>query len=653
MAQPLKSVRLARRASVVAALTAASMLAATVASSAPAPGTPDSIIDNETVYVVADASGSPRTTVVVDWLQVEGAGTFEIVDPAGGAGEIESLTDGFDPVMTGDTVSATVAVDGHGDFFYRAETEAALPIDVTVAYFLDGAETQPDDLAGKSGRLRMDITIANHLERTETVTFENADGVTESAEVTYTVPLLCIPQLEIDGTRMTDITAPEGAQLAIAGQTLTYAVPVVPSPRETVSIEMTARDIELAPMIISAFPGLPASPDFSVVDQLAELRDALGQLGQLSGGHLQVVEGIADGMGSYDLSAVSGAAEGLGTLTTGLGELASGSAGLAQLAAGQYAYLDGVIKGIDTSQFDSLGQLTGAITGMRAAASQLETGTAGLVSLLDGQIALAEAVKASNAGLLAQASGYAAEYGAYSTDATALAAAGDFGSLAAGLGAQDHLLGVLINGGDPDGAGPQPSMPGLKDTRDSLAGIRDGLTGLRDGLEQIEAQAGGLAAVPGALGQLKGALVVLRDGGDPDGPGSAPQMPGLAATRDGLAGIARGLEQASGGLAGSSKDLGMLSELPAMLGQLKTTLDALAHGGTLQGRELPGIDTTVEGLGAMGSGLGDGVTEARKGEALTDAMKRAADTYTSFLGLPEGASGHLSFLFKLDGVSAE
>lgn len=49
MAQPLKSVRIAHRASVVAALTAASMLAATVASSAPAPGAPDSIIDNETV----------------------------------------------------------------------------------------------------------------------------------------------------------------------------------------------------------------------------------------------------------------------------------------------------------------------------------------------------------------------------------------------------------------------------------------------------------------------------------------------------------------------------------------------------------------------------------------------------------------------------
>ncbi|MBN2847945.1 MAG: hypothetical protein JXP72_05770 [Coriobacteriia bacterium] len=653
MAQPLKSVRIARRVTVVAAITAASLFAASVASSAPAPGTPDAIVDNETVYVVADATGVPQTVVVVDWLQVQGTGTYELTDPAAGAGEIESLTDGFSPAIIGDVVGATVAVDGYGDFFYRAETEQALPIDINVTYQLDGEEIAPADLAGESGRLRIQIEVVNHLERTELVTFEDADGATESAEVTYTVPLLCIPQLELDGTRMTDIVAPDGAQLAIAGQTRTYAIPVVPSPRETVAIEMTARDIELAPMIVSAFPGLPASPDFSVVDQLAELRDGLGLLGQLSSGHLQVVQGISEGMGAYDISAATGAAEGLGELTTGLGELASGADGLAQLSAGQYAYLDGVITSIDTSQFDSLGQLTSAIASMTVAASQLETATAGLVTLLDGQIALAEAIRTSNAGLLAQAAGYADEYGAYSTDATALAAAGDFQTLAAGLGTQDHLLGVLLDGGDPDGPGPQPFMPGLHTTRDSLAQVRDGLTGLRGGLEQLEAGAAGLGAVPGAFGQLRAALVVLRDGGDPDGTGPAPHMPGLGTTADGIAGIADGLRQVADGLQGQSADLAMLAEVPEMMGELKAALDALAQGGTLQGQQLPGIGTTIEGLSGMSDGIGNGVTEARKGEALTEAMKRAADAYTSFLGLLAGATVHLSFLFKIGGVSAE
>ncbi|MDY0340885.1 MAG: hypothetical protein RBS17_06705, partial [Coriobacteriia bacterium] len=514
MAHSHTSLRIARRASMVVALTAASLLTATVASSAPATGAPEAIVDNETVYVIADASGAPQTTVVVDWLQVQGTGAFELVDLAAGVGAIESLTDGFLPVKNGDTIEAPVAVEGYGDFFYRAETDKALPIDISVTYQLDGEAIAPVDLAGRTGRLRMEIEVVNHLERTETVTYENADGTTESSEVTYTVPLLCIPQLELDGTRMTDIVAPDGAQLAIAGQTLTYAIPIVPSPRETVAVEMTARDIELSPMIVSALPGLPASPDFSVIDQMADLRDGLGLLGQLSSGHLQVVQGIAEGMGAYDLTGATGAADGFATLGTGLGELASGAEGLMRLSAGQYQYLDGVIGSIDTSQFDSLGELTSAISSMTVAASQLETGTAGLVALLDGQIAMAEAIKMSNAGLLAQAAGYAQMY---SMDATMASAAADFGALATGLGTQDYLLGILIDGGDPDGAaGPQPFMPGLRTTRDSLARISGGLTVLRGGLEQLEAGAADLSAIPGVFGQLRSALVVLRDGGDPD-----------------------------------------------------------------------------------------------------------------------------------------
>jgi len=652
MAHSQKIVRVTRRTSVVAVLTAMTLMSATVASSAPAPGVPDSLVDNETVYVVADASGTPQTTVVVDWLQVEGHGTFEIADPAPGAGAVESLTDGFDPVKSGDTVAAKVDVNGYGDLFYRAETDAPLPVDISVTYFLDGEEMAPEALAGKSGRLRIELEVVNHLERTEVVEYLDADGAPASSEVTYTVPLLCVPQLELDGTRMRDVVPPEGSQLAIAGQTTTYAMPMMPMPEAAVAIEMDAHDIELAPMIISVFPTLSATPDFSMVEELVEMRDALSMLEELSSGHRTVAQGLSGELAAYDLSSIAGAADGLGALQSGLDDLSAGADGLAQLSAGQYAYLDGVIASIDTSQFDQLSQVGAAISDMREAASQLETATAALVTLLDGQIALAESVRTSNAGLLAEASAYAAEYGAYSTDATALAAAGDFASLASGLGVQDHLLGVLLDGGDPDGPGPQPAIPGLRDTRDSLVEIRDGLTGLRQGLEALEAQAGSLSAVPAAFEELKGALVVLRDGGDPDGAGPAPVMPGLVTTKDGLADLADGIGQAAAALAGSSDEFEMLDEVPAMMAELQSVLSALADGGTVQGSELPGIDTTIEALDEMGAGLGDGIVEARKGEALTEAMKRAADGYTSFLGSPDGAVGHLSFLFKIEGISA-
>lgn len=631
MARILTAPRAARRAACVAALTAAAMLSTSIASSAPSAGQPERIVDNETVYVVADASGSPQTTVVVDWLQVEGTGTFEIVDPAPGIGEIESLTDGFEPKKEADAVAATVAVDGHADFFYRAQTTTPLPLDISVRYFLDGIETVPAELAGRDGRLRLEITLENHLERSQVVSYVNADGVTESREVTYTVPMLCIPQLEIDGTRMTRVVPPDGAQLAITGSTLTYAIPMVPSPVETVAIEMDARDIELAAMIVSAFPTLPASPDFSVTEEFAELRDGLAQLRQLSEGHLQVVQGISGGMGSYDLSRLGDASAGLAQLQGALSEMETGASGLAQLAAGQHAYLDGVIAGIDTSQFDSLPDLVATLTLMRQTSAELEIGVSGLLDLTNSQVTLLQQMDALNAAALDNAVALAARY---PDDPEAAA-------LAEQLGQLDALFEELLSS----------DAPGLPYLAEELASIRDGLSGLRSGLEAIEAQAGGLGAVPAAFAHLRSALVVLRDGGDVDGPGPQPAMPGLQSTRDGLSQLAAGLGQAAGGLADSAGQLAVLQQVPTLMADLRSALDALAAGGTLQGRQLPGIDTTVGALGEVASGLGTGVDEMRRGEALTQAMEAAADAYTSFLGLPEGATGNLSFLFKLEGVS--
>jgi putative membrane protein len=644
MAQPHRIMTISRRVATMAAVTAVTLLSSTVATSAPAPGVPESIVDNETVYVVASADGTPRTTVVVDWLQIEGTGSFAIADPVPGVDAIESLTDGFAPVKVGDELHATVNANGAESLFYRANTTAELPLEIGVEYFLDGVRTEPDELAGKDGRLRIEITLTNRLEQTETITYVGADGVKRSSEVTYSVPLLCVPQFELDGARMTGIEAPESAQIAITGSTLTYAIPIVPLPEGTAIIEMDARDIELAPLMVTVFPKLPGSADFSVAEDLLALRDGLSGLEELSAAHMAIIEGVVDGLSGYDLSAAEGAAEGLAALQTGLGQLGSGAEDLAALSGGQYAYLDGIITAIDASQFASLSEITAAVGQMRQAAAGLHAGAAGLVALLDGQIALTEAVQASNAGLIAAASALPASVPAtYAADP----AMGDLftgiGGITSELYAQQAMIAALLDGGDL-GAG---YMPGLRYTRAQLAEVADGLAQLAGGLEALEdSLKTQLPAIPAAFTSIRDALLVLRDGGTL---GERP-FPGLGTVADGLTGLADGLAAAEDGLAGSAGDLEALAQMPAGIAQLTGTLRALAGGGSIGGRHVPGLSTTVDSLGQMSGGLGEGVEEIRKGEALQEAMSAAADAYTSFLGLPEGATGRLTFLFKLDGV---
>lgn len=624
--------RHARRVAVTAAVAAVSLVGASAAPAQPAAGV-EKIEDTETVYAVMDATGGLKSTIVVDWLHVEGDGTVSIVDPAPEADAIESLTDGFEPNLSGDDVVAEVTVDGRGDFFYRAETQKDLPIDVKVTYTLDGDVVDPAELAGKSGRLKIDISIHNKLEREDTVSYEDADGVTRSTEVTYTVPMMCAPQVVLDGRRMYDIVPPEGAQVMVTGSNRTVVVPMMPSPDATATIEMQAEDIEIDPIMITALPMLPATPDLSSADQLAELNGGIKQLRQLSEGHVKVLEGVAAGIGSADMSEATKAAEGLKQLQGGLAKMASGTDGLAKLSQAQVAYLDGLISNIDASQFESVTQLQGALSQLRSGVGGVRAGAETLVQILDAQIALLDQIRSSNSELVALAQDRAA---AYSADSTSQA-------IAIGLEGQQAMLDILRDGGEVGGQ----AVPGLVTTRGTLDELARGLAQTEAGLQALEEQTGALSAVPQAFGQLKGALVVLRDGGQLQG----QQFPGLKTTASGLGGVADGLNQVSTGLSGSAASFEQLSSLPKMMSELVSTLDAVAHGGKLKGQTLPGITTTVQALTEISNGLGTGVNEMREGQELVDAMKAAADSYTSFLGLPEGAEGEVSFMLKLDGIS--
>lgn len=620
------------------AITAA-LLAAVVgtgtAASQPQTRTPDSVADSETVYAICDASGRVTKTVVVDWLHLTGEGLLEVADPAPGAAALTSLTEGFAPKLDGGTVRGSVESSGQADVFYRVETKAALPLEISVRYELDGTEVAPEDLAGKSGRLSITLTAHNRLERRETVTYEDGAGAERSEEVTYSVPLLCIPQFKIDGTRMTVVEAPENAQIAVTGSTATYAVPMMPTPDASMTLVLDARDIELQPLIVSVFPKLPASADFSVAGELAKVADALDGLAMLSDGQRQVVTGILDGLDGFDTSAIAGAADGLATLRSGLQQLAEGASGVGALAGAQVQYLDGVIAGIDAGAFDDLAQLGAALGQLAQGVSQAQDGAEQVLTLLDVQIALVDQVRASNAALTALAQDRAAAY------------PGDMqlAQLAGGLAQQQALLDALRSGGV---VGGQP-IPGLADTRAAVAALAQGLQQAEDGLTAIAAQAGALAQVPAAFEQLKAALVVLRDGGVVAG----QQTPGLKTTRDSVLQLADGIGQMSAGLDAQAGTFEDLADAASMLEHLKSALSALASGGTVQDHDLPGLDTSANGLKALSDGLRGGVRDVHRGEAISDAMKRAADAYTSFLGLPEGASGRLTIMYRIEGIGTD
>ena len=621
----------ALRTSLVAALLAATVTLSTL----PAVGGDTvradgfAVHDDETVYVVADAAGVPRDVIVVSWLRVLGDGTIVLDDP-GDIEAPEALEDEIEPVLTDSGVQWTLDVDGRRDFYYRANTVRELPISIEVTYFLDGRRITPEALAGQSGNVRIDVTLTNNLARTEELVYTDADGLTRTEEVEFWVPMLAPVKIDVDGTRFRNI-AGDAEIVTVTGSTVSHTFMAFPQPEATVSIEMDGADIAIEPIVVSVFPKMAGSPDFSIADDLADLRDGLDGLTTLSAGHREVLGAVADGIDPSELAGVSEASAGFEQLAGGAAQVGEGAEGLAMLVDGQIAYLDGIVAGLGTQELAGVAQIPGALAGLAAGVTDTREGVDGLVALLCGQITYLDAIAASNAGLEARAWALASA----SPDETTTV-------LAAGLSAQGAMIGALRDGD------PAMGMPyGLADTRDRLQEISGGLSAIVSSLDALEAGSAPLAGLPAQFDALAAALVTLRDGGVVHG----RQLPGLVTTRSGLLGVAEGIGQVGDGIGQAAAALAPLEELPGMLGELRATMLALRDGGSVRGTELPGISTTVEGLSTVSEGLAEGIDGFALGDATVDRMKATAREYDTFLGKPEDATGNVRFVFKLDGVA--
>ncbi len=635
--------RRARRRKLAAAgvMLALLVTSVSVATSAPSSTADVTVTDDETVYVLMDASGDVQETVVVDWLKIVGSGEVTVVDK-GDVNGVESLKEELEPEISNGDIAWTVEVDGRRDIFYRTETEKPTPIEVSVAYTLDGRDIEPDALAGESGRLGIELTVVNTDRQEETLEFTAADGSIETSTSEFWTPFLVVVQMTFDGLKVTNVESEDVGQPAVTGSNMMYNFVTFPQPEETVSIEMDMVDIALEPMIVSAVPQKVSdqAPDLDIAGQLGDLQEGIEGLSKLSGGHVAILDGI---LGQFDTSQLDDLAAQMGAfdqLLGGVSQMSDGADGLVLLVDGQIMYLDELIKEMESVDCGDLTELPPAIAQLADEVRQSQDGLDDLIMLLDQQILMLEGLRVSNQAASTLAGSIAASYPADP----------DVQTLDGMLLAQNSMLTTLTVGGLVEVApGVIEPVPGITTTRDGLVELSAGLGETAAGLDQLAEESKALEQIPAEFGQLTQALVVLRDGGEVQG----QQLPGLVDTKAGLEGLAFGLNELEGGLAGSADQLGMLEELPATFDALASTLTALRDGGTLMGQYVPGIKTTESALDEIAGGMAEGVDEAAAGEALLDTMDAAAESYDSFLGKPEGAEGRVRFIMKLEGVKAE
>ena len=122
-----------------------------------------SMFKDETVYVFKKADGQNKNITVSDWLK-NGDGDKTLSDVS----NLKNIqnTEGNQAYTTGSKNQLTWAADGN-DIYYQGSTTKMLPVDVKVTYWLNGKKVTPDEISGKSGKVKIRYDYTNNSKVTE------------------------------------------------------------------------------------------------------------------------------------------------------------------------------------------------------------------------------------------------------------------------------------------------------------------------------------------------------------------------------------------------------------------------------------------------------------------------------------------------------
>ncbi len=147
------------------------------------------VVNTETVQVYTSPTGEVETQRVYEQLILTGTGSVDLSNPISTDG-LRNLDGfgGFD-VKDGEQVTE-MTVDGEEHLRSVSDFDGDLPLDVSVAYKLDGETVEPGDIVGESGELEVLYTVKNITAQPQEVSFPDGSGGTTTETVDVPIPMV-------------------------------------------------------------------------------------------------------------------------------------------------------------------------------------------------------------------------------------------------------------------------------------------------------------------------------------------------------------------------------------------------------------------------------------------------------------------------------
>lgn len=644
----------------------------------------------ETVYVKSDAKGNPREITVQTKLKNTSDGdTIEdytnLTDIKNKEGD-EAFTQNAD---------GTIEWENHGeDITYEGTGSEELPVDVNISYELDGQPIEPEELAGKSGSLKIRFDYKNKTTQTIKI---------EGKEEQVSVPFAVISTMLLSEDHASNIKVENGKVMDIDGQKLVvgYACPGLTKslklttyePTEDIDIpeyvevmaDVTDFSLDFTATIISS--GLLEDMDLKDLDDVDEMSDNMKKLEEATDKLSDGAGTLEDGMKKYQtyldqyLSGVTALDQGAGALESGLqvmnekkGNLQAG----ATLLKESLTTLHDTLAAIQLPQGSSVD-----LSGMETAAKQLEADETKLNEVLTEMgTGLAEMQE-----LAKEAAGYQTTVETQLETAKTALDAIDWRKLDQAVRADSQtkadaaIDSAMKKALENYGLSEEQIQAASGEVKTEVNGALDQISVSDEAKAQIKKAKEALEAIPtitipevsldtGKLTEtlndmqkqmkiLAGYSTTLGTVSQTAAAALQELQTGLTALQTGTAQLQEGSGQLEAGVAAFGEGIQQLYQGSTALhqgsGQLSSAGTAL----------ISGLDTMISGMDSLHQGLikfdEDGIRELSDltGKDLTNlanrirALKKADGKYDNYGGIREGETGSVRFIIETDEIKAE
>ncbi|MBC8590255.1 hypothetical protein [Wansuia hejianensis] len=667
------------------------------------------VTKEETVYVNLNSSGKETDKTSSIWIHSDSS-LDKIIDESI-LEDIVNIKGDIEPVKENQKLVWDVE---DSDIYYQGKVNKELPIQPKIKYYLDGKEVNPEDIVGKKGKLKINISIEN----TDKHTIKLKDGKTKTAYAPYIVATV----VDLPTENFSNVHVNTG-KLISDGSNQIVSYVCLPGIKESLNLkkdlskiqdhlEITADvvDFEMKPIMFAATSEFPDIDTLDSAKDLDELIDGLDKIKEASDKLADATEKLYNGQKELD-TGIGKLVDGSKKLNIGSNVLLEGSSKLQEGLNAAYGGSKEINQGANTlaSSANELGQgFVGLGDGTIQFSNKAMEFSQGASQVAEGISSIPESTKALEKGMEELISGTETIKNGQQNLANGLGkSVSALEQIKAGKEKESKVIDLLLKGtnGLEQIANGVEKLPGaetlaekmksaLADQRMALEGIKESssqlilaLNEVEQGLKQAEVAANQLSEgveninvgqkkINGGLNELSNGTSALKDA-------SNQLVQGSAGLQKGANNIKKNAEVAKSGAnkftAGSKDLVNATGDLSSGLGNLNSGAMELNKGIAEFSKATEELSNGGEALQDGSHKLVDGTKELNEGmnqfnqegihkitneidnsdlnigeiiETKDELVKLSKDNH-SFSGKSDDMEGKLKFIMKTESIKAE